>query len=271
LPALHKSETRSKLFISPSSGLNGTVLISNEDKAQDKAKPSTSPSPKSDKKIPPTPAVDTQPSSRPITSPAQTTTPPAEYKQPSTQPTTRPKTTAPAIKQPTAHTDRPTSKPTVDNGQQPPTKPGVRPEPPTKPGVRPEPSSKVASLNKAKPDKYRGNKSKKIELLVPKKGFKTLSRRAITWVMKENQKKIQQCSKKAIIADPKIKGRIEVSFRIGLDGRVSDVRFLRNNVTNPIVLYCVLRVLQKSKFPPPSAKQGVVSVTYPFYFFANKT
>lgn len=91
-----------------------------------------------------------------------------------------------------------------------------------------------------------------------------LSAEVIRSVMQENIKKIKACYDRELAKDPKLNGKIEVSFTIGEDGKVKGQKIKSSTMKNEKVESCILQRIRRFEFPKPS--KGEVKVNFPFVF-----
>ena len=64
--------------------------------------------------------------------------------------------------------------------------------------------------------------------------------------------------------DPSLKGKVEIEFTIGENGRIEEALTVGNTMGNKTVMNCILRMLKRWKFPKPDG--GSVTVVFPFIF-----
>lgn len=94
-----------------------------------------------------------------------------------------------------------------------------------------------------------------------------LSPAQIQRVVNRRRSAIRVCYETALQRSPNLRGRVSVSFRIGLSGSVSGARVASSSIGNGRVEGCVVRVVRGMRFPQPDG--GEVRVTYPFIMGAN--
>lgn len=92
----------------------------------------------------------------------------------------------------------------------------------------------------------------------------TLSQEAIRSVVQANLKKIKFCYNKELGKNPELKGKVEVEFIIGSDGKVKKYKISSSTMKNDAVESCILKKIRRFRFPKP--EKGEVSVVYPFVF-----
>ncbi len=95
----------------------------------------------------------------------------------------------------------------------------------------------------------------------------SLSADAIRQVVQKNLKKIKLCYNRELSKNPDLKGKIEVSFDIGPDGKVKNYKIKSSSMKNKTVEDCMLKRIRRFKFPKP--EKGSVKVVYPFVFTAS--
>jgi TonB family protein len=86
-------------------------------------------------------------------------------------------------------------------------------------------------------------------------------------VVKARSRGVQYCYDKALAANPELSGKLMVSWRIGLDGRVAKARVESNTLGNRDVGNCVQRAIKRWRFPKPEG--GQCQIRYPFVFSAG--
>jgi hypothetical protein len=75
---------------------------------------------------------------------------------------------------------------------------------------------------------------------------------------------LRRCYESGLGRDSHLMGDIILSFVIGPDGSVTQVENDGGNMPDEYVVTCVLRRLEKLRFPKPEG--GVVKVVYPIAF-----
>jgi hypothetical protein len=93
-----------------------------------------------------------------------------------------------------------------------------------------------------------------------------LSREQINRVVQANRAAIKYCFETALQRAPKLEGAINVQWRIDRKGNVSTTRVAKSTLGDAKVEGCILRQIQRWKFPEPDG--GEVDVVYPFIFRA---
>ena len=116
-------------------------------------------------------------------------------------------------------------------------------------------------------------KAKKEKRLVGKAKFGdldvdgSLDSNAIAKVVKKRQRMIQDCYNKELKRDPSLKGKVEIEFTIGENGRIEEALVVGNTMGNKKVGNCIVGRLKRWKFPKPDG--GSVTVVFPFIFSAG--
>ncbi len=129
-------------------------------------------------------------------------------------------------------------------------------------GERNEPDE---NAKKGKPMNEFGARGLPTDGSVPMGGDGRLPRAAIQKVVKANNSAIRLCYERGLAEDSTLKGTIEVTFTVGLDGTVGGTSTgQRTDLPDPSVVACVKKVFQKMEFPMPEG--GVVIVNYPITF-----
>jgi TonB family protein len=90
---------------------------------------------------------------------------------------------------------------------------------------------------------------------------------AIASVVKSKISGIKYCYEKELKNNPKLAGKVVVNFTIGETGEVTAYKVENSTINNAEVEQCILRMVRRWKFPPPSG--GTVNVSYPFIFTAQ--
>lgn len=94
-----------------------------------------------------------------------------------------------------------------------------------------------------------------------------LSREEIQRVISRVMSQIKYCYEKELTKDPNLEGKLVASWTIAGTGDVATAQMAQNTMGNQAVEQCVLRIIQRLKFPNPKGG-GQVFVTYPFVFSA---
>lgn len=83
-------------------------------------------------------------------------------------------------------------------------------------------------------------------------------------IVRQNFGRFRLCYEAGLKKDPKLEGRVSVSFVIGRDGAVSSAKNAGSDMTDRDVVECVLRAFSGLSFPAPEG--GIVTVSYPLLF-----
>lgn len=94
-----------------------------------------------------------------------------------------------------------------------------------------------------------------------------LPRDVIMSVIRRHQSEIKFCYERELQQNPKLAGKIAVSFTIDGSGNISDAQIAESGVDNANVEGCMLERIRRWKFPEPQGG-GVVVVTFPWVFSA---
>lgn len=100
--------------------------------------------------------------------------------------------------------------------------------------------------------------------LPPPGGPGHLPASAIIRVVRRNQRQILYCYETQLQRRGTLRGRVEVSWRIQLDGRTDRVRLERSTLGDPRVEGCITRQIRAWRFDHPDG--GPVDVHFPFTF-----
>ncbi|MEM6791854.1 MAG: AgmX/PglI C-terminal domain-containing protein [Myxococcota bacterium] len=101
------------------------------------------------------------------------------------------------------------------------------------------------------------------EKTAPPPGGGTLPPEVIQRVVRQSFGRFRYCYEEGLARNPSLRGRIEVTFVIGLDGRVRDAR-AETGFPEPSVNRCIVDGFETLRFPAPEG--GIVSVKYPIVF-----
>jgi hypothetical protein len=96
------------------------------------------------------------------------------------------------------------------------------------------------------------------------KGSGFLSPEQINRVVQANRAAIKYCFEGGLQRDPKLQGSVSAAFRIDRKGAVASTRVAKSTLGDGKVEGCILRQIQRWKFPEPDG--GEVDVVYPFLF-----
>ncbi len=91
-----------------------------------------------------------------------------------------------------------------------------------------------------------------------------LSPDQINRVVRANQAAIRYCYQVEVQREPHLRGKIEINWRINLQGAVTTARVASSTMHNARVEGCLVRQVRNWHFPHPDG--GEVVVTYPFIF-----
>jgi TonB family protein len=89
---------------------------------------------------------------------------------------------------------------------------------------------------------------------------------AINEVIRNKLGAIQYCYKKQLTRHPGLSGKITVRFTIGPVGRVTAARTIHSDIRQAALGQCLLKTIRRLQFKEIPAKEGSMSVTYPFVF-----
>ncbi|MBU47111.1 MAG: hypothetical protein CL920_00255 [Deltaproteobacteria bacterium] len=84
-------------------------------------------------------------------------------------------------------------------------------------------------------------------------------------VIRGNVKRFKFCYERQLIAHPKLKGRVVMSFSIGKQGHVHDPKVASSTLKNQKVETCLQKAFSTLRFPQPPAGRSV-KVRYPLTF-----
>lgn len=104
--------------------------------------------------------------------------------------------------------------------------------------------------------------AKKIE------GEGTESRENIRAVLRKAMPEIKTCYEKELSAQPKLEGKLVVSFTVGDLGKVIDTKIKRSTLKNENIHKCIAATISGLTFPEPPTGNTVV-VDYPLIFASN--
>jgi len=97
----------------------------------------------------------------------------------------------------------------------------------------------------------------------------SLDRSVIVRVIRSRTNAFRACYERQLQRQPNLGGRLSIAFTIGASGRVTSARVQSSTVGNGSVEACLVRQVQRMRFPAP-AGGGSVRVTYPFIFNTNE-
>ncbi|MCB9545184.1 MAG: AgmX/PglI C-terminal domain-containing protein [Myxococcales bacterium] len=78
---------------------------------------------------------------------------------------------------------------------------------------------------------------------------------------------IQYCYERELARNPELQGKVSMSWRIGLDGKVVKAIVESSTLGNKTVEGCMLRQIERWTFPKPDG--GMCQIKYPFVFSAG--
>jgi hypothetical protein len=91
-----------------------------------------------------------------------------------------------------------------------------------------------------------------------------LAKEQIARVVRAHQAGIRYCYETELVRQPKLGGKIVVTWRIDLEGKVTSPRIASTTMNNTAVEACLVRQIARWHFPRPQG--DVASVRYPFLF-----
>ncbi len=83
-------------------------------------------------------------------------------------------------------------------------------------------------------------------------------------IVRQNFTSIRSCYEAGLARDANLRGRVNVRFVIGRDGKVSHITHGDSKLSDERVVECTVRAFQALEFPPP--ERGIVTVVYPIIF-----
>lgn len=86
-------------------------------------------------------------------------------------------------------------------------------------------------------------------------------------VVNQRQRGLQYCYEKELQRNPELQGKVSMSWRIGLDGKVMKVLVESSSLGNATVEGCMKRNIGRWRFPKPNG--GICQVKFPFVFSAG--
>lgn len=86
-------------------------------------------------------------------------------------------------------------------------------------------------------------------------------------VVNARQSGIQYCYEKELARNPELQGKVTLSWRIGLDGKVVKVIVENSTLGDKTVEGCMMRQVERWAFKPPEG--GMCQIRYPFVFSAG--
>ncbi len=91
-----------------------------------------------------------------------------------------------------------------------------------------------------------------------------LNQKVVGAVFNANVGAFKTCFERRLRERPDLSGRVFVEFVINLEGVVSSVKILENTTGDDVFGDCLLRQVQRLRFPPPTG--GEVTFVFPFIF-----
>lgn len=115
--------------------------------------------------------------------------------------------------------------------------------------------------------RIRKKKAKKVKYKVTTappevEGF--CAKEAINRVVRAHQGGIRFCFERELQRDPKLSGKVTVTWKINLAGRVNFARIEKSSLGSPRVEGCMLKNIRRWIFPKPQG--GICVINYPFVF-----
>jgi len=89
----------------------------------------------------------------------------------------------------------------------------------------------------------------------------------IVQVIEANQTAVVGCYNSELKKNSQLKGKVVMSWRIGLDGKTRKVKVSSSTLKNKAVEDCLLRQLKGAHFPKPDG--GMCQIRYPFVFSSH--
>lgn len=88
--------------------------------------------------------------------------------------------------------------------------------------------------------------------------------------IRRNTTRIRYCYERALKSRPTLNGKLVVELVIAANGRVTSARAAEDTLKDAATVQCILKMLQRIRFPKPSGG-GEVVVRYPFVFRSTVT
>lgn len=95
----------------------------------------------------------------------------------------------------------------------------------------------------------------------------SMSKDIIRRVVRTHMPEIRSCYETRLQLNPKLAGKVTLSFVIGTQGTVQSVKVQSSTLPDEVVGQCLTKAVKRWKFPRPDG--GIVKVNYPFVFRAN--
>jgi outer membrane biosynthesis protein TonB len=102
---------------------------------------------------------------------------------------------------------------------------------------------------------------KSTEAIIKKGG---IDEKGVHMALRRREQSIQQCYKRALKTNVKLKGKIMIEWHIDESGRVVSISVLQNTIGDKSLADCVLDIISRIRFP--KAQKGIVPVSKPFIF-----
>lgn len=87
-------------------------------------------------------------------------------------------------------------------------------------------------------------------------------------VVQKNMGRIRYCYERQLASNPKLYGKVKLAWTITAEGSVVGQKIEQTTMKSSMVEGCMLRIVQRWKFPRPDGG-GDVIVAFPFFFKAN--
>ena len=94
-----------------------------------------------------------------------------------------------------------------------------------------------------------------------------LDKDIIRRVVRSHINEVRACYNQGLAKDPNLKGRVEIAFTIGADGKVTLTKVASTTLSDANVGTCIATTMKRWVFPKPDS--GSVAVTYPFVLEAG--
>ena len=95
----------------------------------------------------------------------------------------------------------------------------------------------------------------------------SLDANKIARVVRRKARAVQDCYERALIRNPRLKGKLEIEVTVGENGRVETAEVIGNSVGSDEVAKCAIARIRRWKFPKPDG--GSVSFVVPFNFISG--
>ena len=89
-----------------------------------------------------------------------------------------------------------------------------------------------------------------------------LDRKTVQKIIRRNLSGIKWCYQDALQRNPKLRGKVTLSFSILPNGKLKNPRASNPSLNDNALLSCITRKMKRWKFPAPK-DGGVVKVSYP--------